>query len=207
MNDYHQPLLPDNTYHLFSRAVGKEKLFLSHENYLFFLQKLKQHTSSICQLYGYALIPNHFHLVARIRDEKTIIKQFEEVKKKPFESLMHNLSDFIMERFSNFLNSYTKAFNKVNHRKGALFMDYLKRSVVSDSNDFTSYIWYVHKNAVHHQLVKTIGEWPYDSYRSLLSDSPTSLLRGEIIEWFGSREEFIKFHEQTIDPKCDIYDI
>ncbi len=41
-----------------------------------------------------------------------------------------------MERFSNFLNSYTKSFNKANNRKGALFMDYLKRSVVKQRNRF-----------------------------------------------------------------------
>jgi REP element-mobilizing transposase RayT len=185
MNDYHQPLFPDNIYHLFSRAVGMEKLFLSHENYLFFLQKLKQHTSGICQLYCYSLIPNHFHLLAKIKDEQSIINHFEETKKKPFEPLQHDLSDFIMERFSNFLNSYTKAFNKVNKRKGALFMDYLKRSMMNDSVDFTSYVWYGHKNAVHHQLTNSIGEWPYDSYRSLISDAPTSLLREEVIECFG----------------------
>jgi hypothetical protein len=64
-------------------------------------------------------------------------------------------------------------------------MDYLKRSMMNDSADFTSYVWYVHKNAVHHQLTNSIGEWPYHSYRSLVSDAPTSLLREEVIEWFG----------------------
>ncbi len=152
MNEYHQPLLPQHTYHLFSRAVGHEKLFLSDGNYFFFLRKLKQHTSAICSLYCYALLPNHFHLLARMGDEENIIKHFEAVKKTSYESAKHDLSDFIMERFSNFLNSYTKAFNKVNQRKGALFMDYMKRSCVNEENDFTAYVWYIHKNPVHHQL-------------------------------------------------------
>jgi hypothetical protein len=69
-----------------------------------------------------------------------------------------------LERFSNLLNSYTKAINKVNKRKGALFIDYLKRSKINKDSDFTSYIWYVHKNEIHHQLAKVIGEWQYDSY-------------------------------------------
>jgi putative transposase len=207
MSEYHQPLLPRHSYHLFSRAVGNEKLFLSPENYLFFLQKLKQHTSGVCDLYCYSLLPNHFHLFSKIKEETALIQHFQEIKKKKFELLQHDLSNFIMERFSNFLNSYTKAFNKVNKRKGALFMDYLKRSKVNEAGDFTSFIWYVHKNAEHHQLVKSIGEWKCDSYHSLISQSPTSLLRSEVIEWFGSREEFIKFHQQTIDPKTNFYDI
>ena len=111
MTDYHQPLLPGETYHLFSRAVGSEKLFLSADNYLFFLQKLKLHTSSVCQFYCYSLLPNHFHLLAKINDKEHIIKHFEEIKKVSYQPLQHDICDFIMERFSNFLNSYTKAFN------------------------------------------------------------------------------------------------
>lgn len=207
MSKYHQPLLPDRIYHLFSRAVGNEKLFLANENYYFFLQKLKQHTAHVCRLYCYALFPNHFHLLAKINDEQTIISHFESVKKVAFQPLSHDLSDFVMERFSNLLNSYTKSFNKIHKRKGALFLDYMKRSAVNKDTDFTNYIWYIHKNAVHHQITKRVGEWPYDSYNSILSDQLTSLLREEIIEWFGSRESFIQFHQQTIYPKTDMTDI
>lgn len=162
MNQYHQPLLPNHPYHLFSRAVGSEQLFLSEENYHFFLQKLKQHTSPVCRFYCYSLLPNHF------------------------------------QRFSNFLNSYTKAFNKVNKRKGALFMDYLKRSCVNNDRDFSNFVWYIHKNAVHHQLTKAIGEWRFDSYKTIISEEPTSLLRNELIEWFGGKDKFIEFHRQPI---------
>jgi len=94
-------------------------------------------------------------LLAKIKEEAPIFQHFQEVKKKTFQPLENDISDFTMERFSNFLNSYTKAFNKVNKRKGALFMGYLKRSRVNESSDFTSHIWYMHKNAVHHQLVKS----------------------------------------------------
>jgi REP element-mobilizing transposase RayT len=206
MNDYHQPLVPEQTYHLFSRAVGNEKLFLSPGNYLFFLQKLKQHTSHVCDLYAYSLLPNHFHLLAKMKEEDEVRKEFEIIKKKKFNPLQHDVCDFIMERFSNFLNSYSKAFNKANKRKGALFMDYLKRSIVNKPDDFTSYTWYIHKNAVHHKLANSIGAWKYDSYQSLISEAPTALLRNEILEWFGGKEAFIKFHNQTIDPKIQFDD-
>lgn len=153
-------------------------------------------------------MPNHFHLLGRIRDEQALIEHFEEVKKVAFDLQQHSLPYFAMGRFSNCLNSYVKAFNEMHKRKGALFMDYLRRSKAeNDDDDFTTYLWYIHKNAVHHQLVKTIGEWPFDSYNSILSDEPTSLLRKEVIEWFGSKEAFIAFHQQVIYPKIDISDI
>ena len=112
-----------------------------------------------------------------------------------------------MERFSNLLNSYTKSFNKRENRKGALFMDYMKRSIVNTDSDFTSFLWYVHKNAVHHGLTKNVGDWKYDSYQSLLSNAPTNLLRQEVLQWFGNKEKFIAFHQQIIYPKLEFTDI
>jgi len=207
MNNYHQALEPDQIYHFFSRAVGNEKMFLSNENYLFFLKKLKQHTASVCSFYSYTLIPNHFHLLGRIHDEETIIRHFKEVKKTEFDFLQHSLHDFIMERFSNCLNSYTKAFNKMHKRKGSLFMDYIRRSKVENDSDFTSFVWYIHKNAVHHKLTKSIGEWKFDSYNSILSSAPTDLLRADVLDWFDGKESYIKFHQQPLHPKIDIIDL
>ncbi|HQW11491.1 MAG TPA: hypothetical protein PLP06_05050 [Saprospiraceae bacterium] len=207
MNTYYQKLLPNNIYHLFSRAVGSEKLLLTPDNYFYFLNKLKQHTSSVCKIFCYTLLPNHFHIVAKIENEESIARHFKIVKKKAFNPAENDISDFIMERFSNLLNSYTKAFNKRESRKGALFMDYMRRSIVSKESDFTTYVWYVHKNAVHHQLTKKVGDWPFDSYQILIGDSTTHLLRNDIVQWFGNKDLFIDFPQQEIQPKINIQEV
>lgn len=139
MPDYHQPLMPGETYHLFSRAVGNEKLFLNDENFRYFLARLQYHISPVGELYSYSLLPNHFHLVVRIKQAEDVVAYYEAVKRKPYHLLDTDLSDFIMERFSNWLNGYTKAFNKMYNRKGALFMDYLKRSHAKDAADLVSF--------------------------------------------------------------------
>ena len=74
-----------------------------------------------------------------------------------------------MEQFSNWMNGYTKAFNKMYDRKGGLFIDYMKRTEAETDADITSFIFYIHKNAVHHGLSKKIGDWSFDSYQSILS--------------------------------------
>jgi len=196
MSAYHIPLCPNETYHLFNRAVGSEKLFYTPDNYRYFIDKMKQHILPVADFFTYSLMPNHFHLLVRIKDEKIITRHFELKKKKIFNAISSSLSDFIMEQFSNWLNGYTKAFNKMYNRKGALFMDYLKRSIVSKDSDLTSYIFYIHKNAVHHDLCDKIGNWAYDSFQSLLSNKQTLLLRDEVMAWFGSKEKFIEFHNQ-----------
>lgn len=203
MSTYHQPLMPDMAYHLFSRAVGNEKLFLKSDNYHFFLQRLKKHTSGVCSLYCYALLPNHFHLLVRIHGEATIISHFEEVKKKKFDPEIHSVSDFIMERFSNCLNSYTKSFNKMYKRLGGLFIDNMKRSVANTESDFRNFVWYIHKNPVHHYLTKTIGDWKFDSYNTLISNVSTSLLRDELLNYFGGKDQFIVFHNKSVFKKME----
>ena len=201
MADYHPPLLPNEYYHIFNRAVGIEKLFRNADNYIFILNKLKDHILPVADIFSYSLLPNHFHLLARIKTENELIEHFKFKKGKDFNMLKDSLPDFVMKQFSNWMNGYVKAFNKMYKRKGSLFMDYLKRSEAQDDGDITSFIFYVHKNAVHHGLTNRIGEWPYDSYKSIVSKLPTSLVRDEVIEWFGSVEKFIEFHNQPINLK------
>jgi REP element-mobilizing transposase RayT len=201
MNKQHCPLLPGEFYHLFNRAVGSETLFRSKENYRYFLSKMKQHILPVADLFVYSLLPNHFHLLIRIKPGETIQSLYKIKKRKTFDEKQHDLPDFIMEQFSNWTNGYTKAFNKMYNRKGGLFMDYMKRSEAETDADITSFIFYVHKNAVHHGLSKKIGDWLFDSYQSILSEKPTALMREEVINWFGSKQLFVDFHNQPVNLK------
>jgi len=78
------PLKPDISYHIFNHANGFENLFREPENYRYFLEKYRLHISSIAETYAYCLMPNHFHLVIRIRKreaiEKLIIEKFNSSK-------------------------------------------------------------------------------------------------------------------------------
>lgn len=200
MPDYHIPLYPDKTYHIFSRAVGAEKLFNNEENYHFFLLKYKQYVNPIAGTYAFALLPNHFHFLIRIKGEQFIESHFNEKKKlKKFDPAL--VPDFIMERFSNFLNSYTKSFNKVYNRKGALFMDYLRRVEVLDDHQFSATLFYIHKNPVHHGYCKSMFDWKWTSYKAYLNEDSTFILKKDVLGWLGGKETFLKFHEQRVDLK------
>lgn len=189
-----QPLQPEGIYHIFNHANGSEKLFRNEENYRYFLKKMEEHLLPVFDIYTYSLLPNHFHIVVRAGVEARITVEFERKKGRRPEN-EGELSRFLMERVSNWLNSYAKAYNKYYNRMGSLFMS-TKRSVVKIESDFTNFIVYVHRNAVHHGLAQQIGTWEFDAYPIILSSEPTYLLRDELFEWFGSREVFVKVHEQ-----------
>ena len=206
MNKHHIPLVADNYYHLFNRAIGREKLFISYENYRYFLQKMVLHVLPVADLFAYSLMPNHFHLLIRIKPHKNLAAHFKLKKARLFIPEKHNMADFIMERISNWLNAYTKAFNKVYNRKGSLFIDYTKRSEARSEADITSFILYIHQNAVHHGLNKSIGRWPNDSYQNIIGRQLTYLMRDEVIAWFGSKRLFEAFHNQHVNlRKYDSY--
>ena len=197
MVDYYIPLFPNKLYHIFSRATGSEKLFLNEDNYRYFINRFKHHISPIADVWTWCLLPNHFHFLIKIKSLETIQIYFQSIKPN-YVFFEETTSDFLMERFSNFLNSYVKAFNKQHHRKGSLFMDYMRRVEIMEDIQLGATIFYIHKNPVHHGYCKQIEDWKWSSYNSILSDKITLIKRSEILNWFNGKEEFIKYHSQDI---------
>ena len=195
---YFIPLEAGQFYHIFNHAVGSEKLFKNDENYNYFLKKFNEYISPIASTFSYVLIPNHFHFLIEIKDKKELYESYrileankEFPKVKPETEL--DFEKFVMQQFSNFFNCYTKSFNKKHNRKGALFIDYLRRTLISNEEYLRNIVTYIHQNPIH-QLCTKLEEWKYSSYNSILSEKPTLLEREEVINWFGNLENFIFMH-------------
>lgn len=170
-------LEPGKIFHIYSKAVGNELLFLSDENFKYFLKRYNEYCSEIFETLAYCLIPNHFHLLVRIKEGR------------------HN--EVAVKKFSDFLNSYSKAFNKLNGRSGSLFQRKFKRKEIKNDDYLTRIILYIHLNPVKHQIVKNLDSWIYSSYHSYLSDKPSKISRQLALEWFGGKDEFEKIHNET----------
>ena len=98
MSDYHKPLIPGEKYHILTKAVGNEKLFLHEKDYLFFLSRYTRYISPIADTYCYSLLPNHFHFLIRIKEEIQItlwLKEFKDNKQVQPEQL----SALVMQQF------------------------------------------------------------------------------------------------------------
>ena len=67
-----EKLQPNCTYHIFNHANGFENIFVQDGNYWFFLEKYRDYTPPMDETYAYCLLPNHFHLVVRIRRKKVL---------------------------------------------------------------------------------------------------------------------------------------
>ena len=142
-------------------------------------------------------MPNHIHFAIRIKSEKELLKLPSFQKNRTTKSLSSNIS----QQFSNLFNSYSKAFNKQQNRKGSLFMQNFKRKHIHNDAYFKQIIHYIHFNPVHHGFVKDLREWKYSSFSAFFSTKPTKLARKEVVEWFDNKEEFWEYHQTEINGK------
>lgn len=185
MNQLKAPFEADGFYHIINHAVGNEQLFREADNYRYFLKQYDYYLSSVWETYAYCLMPNHFHLLVKIRNFSTLASL------PKFNGDIHKL---ISQTMSNWLNGYAKAYNKKYNRKGGLFIDCTKRILVDSEEYYTSVINYIHQNPVNHGFCKNPTEWSWSSYNSFISDKLTKLNKYQVLKWFGGKDAFIKFH-------------
>lgn len=154
-------------------------------------------------------MPNHFHLLIRIKDEDAIVQYYHQRKLnknpeyKPLEIDLKEFDyhDFVMQQFQNFCNGYAQAFNRMFERKGALFLDFIKRRQVKNEKYFTKLIHYIHYNPIHHGFCKDLHSWQYTSFHLFLDNRVAKLEREYVLEWFGGQKEYTEFHKLTPDPR------
>ena len=197
------PFEPNCFYHIYNHAVGSDNLFKSENNYQYFLTKFKQYVLPVCKIYSYCLMPNHFHFLVQIRSEEEIINFYKLLKPNTdFGTIDYH--KIVMHQYSKMLNGYAQAYNKMYNRKGALFIDYLRRKQITDNNYFSKIVQYIHNNPIHHNFCKIVGEWTYTSYHTILSQKPTNIEREAIIEWFGGLNNYKLLHINPIDLLAEI---
>ncbi len=187
---------PDCFYHIYNRGINSEDIFKTKENYLFFLEKVKQNLHEVCDIYAYCLMQNHFHLLVRIKPEKDLEK-FLEIQKPKITDLkgLHSSKHIFSKQFSKIFNSYSQAFNKENNRHGSLVESPYKRKLISSEEYLRNCIIYIHQNPVGGDF----RNYNYSSYKSILKNSSTTLKRNEVIELFEDKENYTLCHNIESD--------
>lgn len=194
------PLQPQKTYHIYTHANGEENLFRCRDNYFYFLQKYTQHIHPVVNTYAYCLMPNHLHLVVKIKSEKEVL-EYVRTKKEEYSTLqgfesLGGFSKYISQQFSNLFNAYTLALNKKYSRKGSLFTPNFKRKVIDNRNYFTQVIAYVHSNPVHHGFRKSPLDGDYSSIHAYWLEKQSKIQTQPFKEQFHSKTELLDYHKQ-----------
>lgn len=144
-------------------------------------------------------MPNHLHLMVRVRNEKEVLNYICRKKEPPLTlqgfKTLGGFSNTISRQFSHLFNGYTQAYNKQYERKGSLFIPNFKRKLVKEEIYFTRLVAYIHNNPVKHGFAQNLFDWPHSSIHAYLNQKPTRLNRMFLQDWFGDRDALLKFHQ------------
>lgn len=187
-------------YHIYNHGNGDDNLFREDENYDFFLRKYHHHIDPIADTKAWCLMPNHFHLLVKIKSEAEIVDYFSNLPDPPSSFLSSNFSSnrnfskvsnfrkvddrkvdddpegskskFLSKQFSNFFSAYSQAFNKVYQRRGSLFLKNFKRKEIENDFYLKNIILYIHLNPIKHGFTRQIDDWPWHSYDTFIKEEP-----------------------------------
>lgn len=213
-------LQPDTCYHIFNHANGFENVFRNDGNFSFFLEKYRKHISPIAETYAYCLMPNHFHLVVRIRKREVLeqVVNFSKVSNTKNSrtnfpvaipedsSAVENfgkvstseIEKFLSKQFANLFSSYTQSFNKVYHRMGSLFIKNFKRQPIEDRTQFLNTVIYVHRNPIHHGFCRYYDEWKFSSYNEIVNDNNNLVNTTALLKMFGGLDSLKNAHAVSL---------
>ena len=191
----YEALKPGNFYHIYNHAAGGRNLFLEPDNYEYFLFLYDKHISPVADTFAWVLMPNHFHLLVRIKVE--VDTAFGASNLTGFQNLSGLRPPH--QHFSNLFNAYTKALNKRLTRRGVLFERPFKRKHIGHGDYLKQAILYIHDNPIHHGFCKHPLEYPWSSYLTFMTDKKTRLQRDAVLEWFGGICNFKIRHQEPQD--------
>lgn len=223
------PLNPGSYYHIYNRANGSENLFREEANYLRFLELYDKYISPVADTFAWVLMPNHFHVLAWIKEGMYYKYSKEDFSNKQTRQVFQTLSGMMMlngkpsvtnlsasagpdgvnpngrkkanptSHFSHLFNAYAKYVNDKYDRHGSLFQRPFKRKPIDDENYLQQVVLYIHNNPVHHGFVSYPEDYFWSSYHTFISPKPTKLRREIALEWFDDVRNFKEVHRSRFD--------
>jgi REP element-mobilizing transposase RayT len=180
-------LIENQFYHIYNRGNNKENIFLNRSNYVYFLNKFKKYLLDKVDVYSYCLMPNHFHLLTKI---KPVIST-----KGTSSANQTSISDStiltpVEKGFKDFFISYSKSFNKLYQRTGSLFQYKFKRKLIDNQSYLLRVIAYIHQNPLRWGLCTQAENWEFSSYGVILKNKESFIKKDEILGWYNGLEGF-----------------
>ncbi len=130
-------------YHVINRAVGRLQIFNSPEEYLDFLNMIREVKTWVdVDLLAYTCMPNHWHIVMRTREDGDLSK------------FMHRLT-----------NMHTRHVHSKTHTigTGPLYQGRYKSFLVSSDEYLSILLRYVERNPVRARIVDRAEDWRWGS--------------------------------------------
>ncbi len=199
--NYWQKLEEEGIYHVYNRSIGGEDLYITDENFRFFLQRWDKYLGTYLEVLAYCLMPNHFHFMIKVKIIDEVL--MEQVQKEGtiisvnFRNKEVEYNDFLLDQFKRLFSSYSLSFNKQYNRTGSLFQKRFKRIRLNTPSRVVEQLLYIHHNPIHHGFVGDYSLWKYSSYEAYFSKASTKLAKSTFNRIFEHEFDvsLIKAHE------------
>lgn len=206
MIDYFCKLEEGNFYHVYNHGNSRDNLFYNKGNYEYFLRKYDEYLSDYVETYAYCLLPNHFHLLVRVKE--SLLNASNSNRMRNPDRVSNSVRDcacggceddkskIISLQFSHFFNCYTQSVNRQQKRRGSLFLRPFKRKIITDANYLSNLVFYIHANAQLHGIIDDFRIYPWSSYDRILINTPLYLEKEKVLEWFSDKNNYMNYHSQ-----------
>lgn len=214
--EYTAPLEPGNFYHIYNRGNNHQRVFVNSADYRLFLRKWLEFIQPVAKTFAYNLLPNHFHALVQIREEP------HDLTTPPLQPILSSASplwipdtalsilpssicksgtpQWVSRGFTNFFISFARQMQNRHGFHGAVFHSPFKRKLVADDTYFDYLTSYIHFNEKKHGMrYSSQYEQPFSSYLDLIGNDWTFLEREFMLDRFGGRDSFIRFHDDMAD--------
>ena len=137
-------VIPDQPQHVIVRGNNRDPIFLSDEDYQFYLEKLKQACEKHeCDLHAYVLMTNHVHLLITPHTEQGLSK--------------------VMQMIGRY---YVQYFNHSYQRTGTLWEGRYKATLIDSERYLLTCYRYIELNPVRaNDMAEHPADYPWSSYR------------------------------------------
>ena len=195
--DYWQKFEYEEIYHIYNRSVENQNLFSNSLDYSFFLKKYLEYFGNYFKTYAYCLIPNHFHLLIRVKKQKEVTDFICNEKTNASSDYVkgkNTINEFLEDQMRRFYSSYSLKYNNRHNRRGPLLAPRFKRIQVRTESKLMHLLCYIHHNPIHHNLVDTYEGWRYSSYCAYLKNVKSRVDTKEVLTWLHGLQEFGNLH-------------
>lgn len=217
-NSRTQLLFPLDNVHIFNKGNNGENIFRDSRDRQRFVDKIKNVLEPVAYICSYILMPNHFHLVLKIRSKKKILQLIEKDESiKDFvqkfidagKSKAYIASRIISELLRRFFSDYVGYFNRKYDREGSLLRKSFRRKIIDTLEYLKNCIVYVDRNITNHIPCISYKDYPWGSYKDFIKPGYIEKINKRLFDFyglFGSLENFIYEHERK-DLIHDTYNI
>lgn len=170
-------LYPGAWYHVMNRGRNREVTFFWSEDYLSFVELLKESTLLWgIRVSAYCLMPNHYHLLLQTKESN-------------------------LDRCMRHINGiYTQRFNRRHKKEGQLFRGRYKSILVEEDQYLLQLVKYIHRNPLRANLVSDLKNYKWSSHWAYLSTAKKWdwLNKDFIFNFLGEKKTHIKAYKRFI---------